>query len=255
MVVAVPIHEIPREHTVRRYRCKKGAISMPPAASGGSKLSLNPIHRVVRRDVTATARVYRQMHAIRLWVALSALMAFAGACAEPGSPSRPISITPASAVLFTGDTTRFRTTGLSSAIRWYSAAPTIASVDRTGLATALTPGTAAVWAVRGTDSATASVEVFARPKCLLAVVMSPPNATVAPGDTVHAEARFGCGSVSGGFAWASADTSIAVVNAHPTDAGRSAVITARRPGQVVITAAVRDDPIVTVAMALVVRAP
>jgi uncharacterized protein YjdB len=195
------------------------------------------------------------MHAARLPVALSALIAFAGACAEPGSPSRPISIAPASAVLFTGDTTRFRTTDLGSAVRWYSAAPTIASVDRTGLATALTPGTAAVWAVRGTDSATAGVEVFARPKCILVVVMAPANATVAPGDTVHAEARVGCSLVSGGFVWASADTSIAVVNAHATDAGRSAVITGRRPGQVVIRAAVRDDPIANAAMALVVRAP
>ena len=75
------------------------------------------------------------------------------------------------------------------------------------------------------------------------------------GDTVHAEARIGSLSVSGGLAWQSADTSIAVVNAHPTDAGRSAVITARRPRQVVIRAAVRDDATVTVAMALVVRAP
>jgi hypothetical protein len=100
----------------------------------------------------------------------------------------------------------------------------------------------------------ASVEVIGV-KCLLTIVMAPNNATLVPGDTIRVDARAGCVSAPAGFTWSSADTSVAFVTADVSNAGRSAVVTARRTGQVTIAAGLLDDPTVNAMMALTVRAP
>jgi uncharacterized protein YjdB len=191
---------------------------------------------------------------MRVFPLAAALLTIAAACGAPASPSQPLSVTPASVKLFAGDTTRLRTADMASVVRWHSAVPAIASVDRAGLVTALTPGLAAVWAVRGSDSVVASVEVIGV-KCLLPMVMAPNNATLAPGDTIHVDARAGCVSPFAGFTWSSADTSVAFVAADLSNAGRSAVVTARRAGQVTIAAGLLNDPTVNATMAVTVRAP
>jgi uncharacterized protein YjdB len=184
-----------------------------------------------------------------------ALLPFAAACGEPASPRRPLSVTPASVRLFPGDTTRLRTPEVRDAAVWRSDTPAVASVDGAGLVTALAPGVAAVWAVRGADSTAASVEV-ARVKCLLGPVMAPISAMLAPGDTVRVEARDGCVSLDGAFTWGSSDTVVAVVTPREPSAGRSsAVVQARGVGQVVITARLVDDPTVQGAVAVTVRVP
>jgi hypothetical protein len=191
------------------------------------------------------------MRASRLAIALFLLGA---ACGEPASPRRPFFVTPASVRMLPGTTTQLRVSDDPEKVAWRSDSR-VASVDASGLVTALNPGVGSVWAVRGPDSAAASVEV-AWGKCLLSPVMAPTYAVLAPGDTVRVEARDGCASLEGSFTWGSGDTTVAVVTPREASAGRSAaVVQARGIGQAAIRARLVDDPTVYGAVALTVRAP
>jgi uncharacterized protein YjdB len=142
-----------------------------------------------------------------------------------------------------------------TSVQWRSTVPSVASVDAQGLVTALAAGSASVWAVRGSDSASAIVVVL-RPVCAASPTISPAHVTIAPGDSVLAEARENCAAIPTGFTWAVDDTSIATVEARETTSGRTtAIIKAKRPGQVAVRAYSIDDPSVYVALALTVRDP
>ena len=142
---------------------------------------------------------------------------------------------------------------------WRSTNPSVASVttiNGAALVTAVMPGVTAVWAVRGRDSTSASVEVMRTP-CLASPTLSPASATLVTGDSVRAEAQGGsCTPSDTGFGWSSADAALATVELRENSGGRSvAIITAKAPGQVVITAHSIDDPTVTGSVAVTVRAP
>jgi uncharacterized protein YjdB len=187
-------------------------------------------------------------------VAVLVVLSLSAACGEMASPRPPLYVTPTSVTLYPGNTTQLEISD-ARGVSWYIDDPRIASVDANGFVRALNPGIGTVWAVRGSDSAAATIEV-ARIKCLLSPQMAPTNVALAPGDTVRVEAWDGCTSVGGVFAWESRDSSVATVIAREATSGRStAVVQARRVGQAVIVARLIADPTADAALAVTVRAP
>jgi len=173
------------------------------------------------------------------------------ACRDGSAPRAPLSVTPSELRLMVGDTSRLAASDVR-AIIWRSAAPTIATVDRSGLVTAITPGAASIWAIRGNDSASAAVSVQAI-KCAGAPQVSPATATLAIGDTVRAYAMPGCVPVSEPI-WESSNPEVATVAARGLDGLTGiAVISARRAGSAVITARSRIGPTESASMAVLVR--
>ena len=175
------------------------------------------------------------------------------ACNDASAPRPPLSITPTTLELNVGDTARLVISDIRSAIVWRSGSPNVASVDMRGLVTAIAPGTASVWAVRGADSVAASVRTFA-PKCAGSPRISPASATLAIGDTIRAYAQPGCSSIPGATNWTSSDPSIADITprgALGSDA--VAVVRALDTGSATVTARSADDPTISVTMAVVVR--
>jgi len=82
------------------------------------------------------------------------------------------------------------------------------------------------------------------------------NAILSIGETTRAEAQFrGCSTIARTAAnWTSGDTAVATVASLGTVDGKAAaVITAKKTGQVVVTAVSMDDPTISVAMAVTVR--
>lgn len=100
-----------------------------------------------------------------------------------------------------------------AAVSWASGDPSVASVSASGLVTATGDGETGVTAAAGT--ATGSAEVTVRQR-VSSVVVSPPSASLAEGDTLRlrAEARdAGANEVEGTeFSWSSADVSVATVD-------------------------------------------
>ena len=142
----------------------------------------------------------------------------------PRDPSRPttVSITPASAEL----TALGATVRLSAEVRdqygqvmtgatvaWTSSDASVATVDATGLVTAVANGTATVTATAGSASGTVAVTVM---QSVGSVVVSPTEGTMAVGDTLRltAEAFDANGHEVDGavFTWSSSDTSVVRVD-------------------------------------------
>ena len=100
-----------------------------------------------------------------------------------------------------------------AAVSWTSADASVAAVDSTGLVTAAGAGATTVTATADSVSGSAAVTVM---QSAGSVVVSPPSATVAPGDTVRlsAEALDANGHPVAGaeFAWSSSDASVATVD-------------------------------------------
>ena len=118
-----------------------------------------------------------------------------------------------------------------AAVAWSSTAASVATVDATGLVTAVANGTATITAASGGVSGTAAVTVAQAPD---SVAVSPTEAIIAaPGDTVRlAAAAFDAnGHVVGGaeFSWESSAASVATVDA-------AGLVTAVAAGTAAITA-------------------
>ena len=98
-------------------------------------------------------------------------------------------------------------------VAWASSDASTATVDDAGLVTAEANGTASVTATSGAAAGSAAVTVRQQ---VASVVLSPPRASLAEGDSVrlHAEARDSGGNEVAGtaFLWASTDPSIAAVD-------------------------------------------
>ena len=116
------------------------------------------------------------------------------------------------------------------AIAWASSDPSVATVDASGLVTAVGNGVATMTATAGSASGTARVTVM---QVASSVDVSPPADTIAPGDTVRlsAEASDANGHpvADAAIEWASGDTLVAMVDAAGlvTAVGRgSATVTA-----------------------------
>ena len=156
---------------------------------------------------------------------------------EPVPPPAPvpttITISPTSATLQSlGETVRLAATvqdqngqTMSSAtVTWASGDPSVATVDASGLVTAVANGTATVTATAGSASGSVAVTVQ---QAVAEVVVEPATDTLlAFGDTLRlsAEAFDANGHAVGGtgFAWVSGDTSVATVDASGLVTGVSA---------------------------------
>ena len=156
---------------------------------------------------------------------------------EPSAPPSPVpaavTVSPASATLQSlGETVRLTAAvrdqngqAMSgAAVAWASSNPAVATVDASGLATAVANGTATVTATAGAASGAATLTVD---QVVAAVAVEPAADTVlAFGDTLRlsAEARDANGHAvaAADFAWASGDTLVAVVDASGLVTGVSA---------------------------------
>jgi uncharacterized protein YjdB len=156
-----------------------------------------------------------------------------------------IQITPASATLVIGKTQQLKATGtysdnstqdLTSAVTWFSASQTVASVNASGLVTAVSAGPAAITATFGSiSSAPASINVTAAvPPTLSSIQITPPSATLVIGKTqqLKATGTYSDNStqdLTSAVTWVSASQSVASVNA-------SGLLTALAAGPTAITA-------------------
>ena len=151
-----------------------------------------------------------------------------------------VAVTPAEAnIAALGDTLRLSAEALDAngnavagaEFSWESSDDAVATVNATGLVTALGSGSATITAKTGSVSGNVNVSVAQEVR---AVVVAPDTATVLVGDTLRlvATATDANGQAVTGiaFAWASGDTTVAVVDA-------SGLVTGVGAGQVQVTAA------------------
>ena len=153
------------------------------------------------------------------------------ACGDEEPPTEPppqasipssVTVSPTSATLQSlGETVQLTAmvrdqngrTMSDAAVGWASGDPSITTVSVGGLVTATGNGDTRVTASSGTAAGSAEVTVRQQ---VSSVVVSPPSASLAEGDTVRlrAEARDARGNeVAGtGFSWSSADASVATVD-------------------------------------------
>ena len=173
-------------------------------------------------------------------LALAAALSCGESGTEPGGAPASVVLSPATAQLTSlGDTVRLtaEARNLSGAaipgahFWWTSSDTAVATVDASGLATALANGTATITASAGPVSGTAALTVAQEPS---AVVVTPSSDTlVAFGDTVrleaHASDAYGHAVAGVAFTWASSDTSVAGVDA-------SGLVRSRAEGSAMVTA-------------------
>ena len=143
----------------------------------------------------------------------------------PPEPPRPASVTVSPAAIEL--TALGATVQLSAEVRdqngnvmagaaatWASGDPSVATVDRSGLVTAVANGTATITATAGSVSGSATATVAQQ---VSSVEVTPATGFVLPGTTLRlmAEAKDANAHVVDGaqFAWASSDTTVAVVDA------------------------------------------
>lgn len=138
----------------------------------------------------------------------------------------------------------------NKAVNWSSSAANVASVDGTGLVTAVGAGTASITATSTANvDEKASVTITVTAPAVRSVTVSPPNAIMKPGDqqgfVANVDADAG---VARTVNWTSSNQAVATVTA-------AGVVTAVTPGAVTITATSTVDATVSGAAAITVRQP
>jgi uncharacterized protein YjdB len=136
-----------------------------------------------------------------------------------------IRLTPATASLYTGGTQQYtatatyqnNTTGdVSASVVWSATPATMATISKTGLLTAIAPGTYSVNATLGTQSAAASGTITDAP--LTGIVISPPGASI-PGGTTQQFTATGSYAdkstrdITGMVTWSSSNPAVLAINA------------------------------------------
>jgi uncharacterized protein YjdB len=169
-----------------------------------------------------------------------------------------ISVTPATASVAAGYTQQFTATGtysngstqnLTSSVTWTSSATGIATINRGGLASSVTPGSATITASSGSITGSATLTVTTA--VLTAIAVTPATASVAAGYTQQFTAT---GTYSNGSTrnltstaqWASSATGVVTVNS-------AGLATSVAPGTATITAqsgAITGSAILTVTAAV-----
>jgi hypothetical protein len=138
-----------------------------------------------------------------------------------------ISLSPASAIILPGNTQQFTATGtlgnntvsnVSSHVTWTSSAPNIATIDSSGLATAVALGTTTITATSGSVNGTASLTVSS--KTITSITISPANPSISLSaglpQQFTATATFSDGSIGNvttTSVWSSSSTSVATISA------------------------------------------
>ncbi|MGB7191339.1 MAG: Ig-like domain-containing protein [Acidobacteriaceae bacterium] len=115
-----------------------------------------------------------------------------GGQSSPEATLVSIAVTPAAPSLLVGSTQQLTATGsysdgssqdITSSAQWTSATASVASVNSSGLATALSPGTSTVTASLGSISGSATLTVTAAAPTLVSISITPAAASVAVGST------------------------------------------------------------------------
>ena len=138
----------------------------------------------------------------------------------------------------------------SEAVTWTSSAANVASVDGTGLVTAVAAGTASITATATADvSRKATVTITVTAPAVRNVTVSPANAILKPGETQGFVANVDADAgVARTVTWTSSTPSVATVTA-------AGVVTAVAPGAATITATSTANTSVSGAASVTVRAP
>jgi uncharacterized protein YjdB len=146
-----------------------------------------------------------------------------------------ITVTPANPTIFTGTTQQFTATGtysdgstanLTSTATWNSATPAVASVNGSGLASALSTGTSTISATVGSVSGGTLLTVQA-PKTLTSIAVTPTNPSIVAGSTqqfaatgTYSDAT--TANLTSQATWASSKTAVATVSVAGLASGVSA---------------------------------
>ena len=138
----------------------------------------------------------------------------------------------------------------NEAATWSSSATNVATVDNTGLVTAVAAGSASITATSTANpDRKASVTITVTAPAVRNVTVSPSNAVLKPGETQGFVANVDADpGVARTVTWASSNTAVATVTA-------AGVVTAVAPGAVTITATSTANTTVTGAAAVTVRQP
>lgn len=144
-----------------------------------------------------------------------------------------ISVTPAVASIAAGTSQQFTATGsfddgstqLLTSISWSSSSNSVASMNSTGLASAIGTGNVTITATSGSVSGTASLTVTGA--ALVSIAVTPANSTMAPDTTKQftAKGTFSDGSVqdvSAVVVWTSSSPANATINAQGAATGVAA---------------------------------
>lgn len=167
-------------------------------------------------------------------------------------PVASVQLSPATTTLLTGQSTTFSAVARSASgeqlpgrtVTWTSGAPAILTVSSQGLVAGVAPGTALVLAT--IDGVTGTATVTVRRPAVATVLVSPPDPTLLPGDTLRLAAvardANNVGLTDRAITWSSSDENIAFV-------ANTGLVFALRRGSATITATVegiRGTIIVTV---------
>ena len=157
------------------------------------------------------------------------LVLLALACTDSNSPEQPLVITPAIQTLRVPRTLQISTEGGRGTVSWESSDRAVATVDTSGLVTAMFPGSAAITARQGLRSATLTLTVTAT-----RIDIAPSPASVALNGTqpLTATARDANGAVLSGVpvSWRTGNAAIARVDST------TGVVTGIATGATTITA-------------------
>jgi alpha-tubulin suppressor-like RCC1 family protein len=156
-----------------------------------------------------------------------------------GPHATAIAVAPSEATLQLGGTQQYVATvtdqhgnPMSADLVWSSSDESIATVDQSGLATAVTAGTATITASVGTVSGSATLTVEEPVPVLGSIELVPANATLNPGGTqqfVPTILDVNGNPMSADLIWRSLDETVAIVD-------QSGLVTAVSPGTAIITA-------------------
>ena len=176
-------------------------------------------------------------------VALLGLGALVTACGDSTKvqPVGSVVVTPDVVSLQTGETVQLAAAVLDAAgqplvrpVAWSSSAPTLATVDTTGLVTALAAGAVTITATSEAKAGTAALTVDVR-VAAVSVAVSQAELEVGDTETAQVTVKDAAGNaLTHAVTWTSSDPTVATVTAQ-------GVVTALRTGTATITAAAHDQ--------------
>ncbi len=153
---------------------------------------------------------------------------------DPGVTLKSITVSPATANVAVGATQQFAVNGVytdgktkpvTTNVTWTSSTTTVATINSSGLATAVADGSTTITATVGKLKATATLTVIT--KALTGVQVTPASASIGVGTTQQyaATANYNDGStadVTATATWSSSDTAVATISATGSAAGVAA---------------------------------